>query len=486
MLKHQHKFAILKYAKGNIWLLIIPLVRGLFLLRTDFYHWFKMVYMDIFVIAIVFVLAWLKWYCVRYEITKKGIYVKTGLLFRKEYAIRYASVSCIAFHQTLLLRPLKVVRIFIDTNNYLVEKKHSKSEIILFVSETDYSQIYKNIPATNSESKTIFQASKRAIFFYSMFFSSTIPSLVYMASFIIQCSRIVGEKIEMKFLSVVNELTESLRIFYDKVTATIVVLVLIIASGWFVSVAVKIMRRTNFKISRCGGSILIENGLFDYWKYYVKYSSINCVEIQQNLLMKTTGIMSVNINCAGYGKRKDELPVFIPMTTKKQAILMMRKLLPDFTLSNIKLRTKRTYIMAYVWLPAALIIGVAVSVAMLSRTATWGSAAGFVGIMLEIPLMYLLTVRIVAKICAGIGVNDNSLTVSCCKGVRLCTAIVPKDRIAYIKIRRTFFQRVSGCCDVIVYARGGHVRGYRVRGIVLTEALWLVENYDKMCQNAHL
>ena len=142
--------------------------------------------------------------------------------------------------------------------------------------------------------------------------------------------------------------------------------------------------------------------------------------------------------------------------------------------------------MAYVWLPAVLIIGVAVSVAMLSRMPTWGSAAGFVGIMLEIPLMYLLAVRIGAKIFAGIGVNDNSLTVSCCRGARLCTAIVPKDRIAYIKIRRTFFQRVGGCCDVIVYARGGHARGYRIRGIVVSEALWLVENYDKMCQNAHL
>ena len=141
--------------------------------------------------------------------------------------------------------------------------------------------------------------------------------------------------------------------------------------------------------------------------------------------------------------------------------------------------------MAYVWLPAVLIIGVAVSAAMLSSMAMWDSAAGFVGIMLEIPLMYLLTVRIVAKICAGIGVNDNSLMVSYCRGVRLCTAIVPKDRIAYIAIRRTFFQRVGGCCDVIIYARGGHARGYRVRGIVLTEALWFVENYDKMCQNSH-
>lgn len=485
-MKHQHRFAILKYAKGNIWLLIIPLVRGLFSLRTDLYNWLKMAYMDIIVITVVFVLAWLKWYCMRYEITKKGIYVKTGLLFRKEYAIRYASVSCITFHQSLLLKPLKAVRIFINTNNYLVEKKHSKSEIILFVSEIDYSQIYKNIPAENSEKKIIFQASKREILFYSMVFSSAIPSLAYMVAFIIQCSRVVGEKIEIRFLSVVNELTESLRNFYDKVTATIVVLVLIIATGWLVSVAIKIMRRINFKISRCGGQILIENGLLDYWKYYVKYSSVNSVEIQQNLLMKIAGIMSVNINCTGYGKRRDELPVFIPMTTKRQAMRMMKELLPDFTLSNIMLRTKRTYIMAYVWLPAVLIIGVAVSVAMLSRMPTWDSAAGFVGIMLEIPLMYLLAVRIGAKIFAGIGVNDNSLTVSYCRGARLCTAIVPKDRIAYIKIRRTFFQRVGGCCDVIVYARGGHARGYRIRGIVVSEALWLVENYDKMCQNAHL
>ncbi|MBQ8903531.1 MAG: PH domain-containing protein, partial [Oscillospiraceae bacterium] len=240
-------------------------------------------------------------------------------------------------------------------------------------------------------------------------------------------------------------------------------------------------RHLNFQVSKYCENIMIENGQFSSWKYYVKYSSINSVDIRQNLMMKILRIMSVHINCSGYGNRKNEQSVFVPMTKKSNALATMKALVPDFTLCNIQVKSKRTY-MTYVWLPAVLVIGVAVAINVFCKIAyRWDDAVWFMGIMLEVPLVYLLAVQIGAKISTGFGVSDKTVMLSCCRATHFHTVIVPKDRIAYIKIRRTIFQRVSGCCDVIVYVKGGHKRGYRVRGIILSEALRLVKSYDKMC-----
>jgi len=481
MMKLQHKIAVLKYIKGNIWLLIIPLLRGLFSLKVDFYHWLKMAYVDIIFILLVLGSAWLRWRFVKFEIREKGIYVKKGVAFQREFILPYSAISCAIFHCPFLLRPFRAVKIFLETESCSGMKKHKNADATLIVSETDYTQIYQIIPNKLSDNKTTYRASRKEIILFSMFFSSTIPGLVYLGTFFIQSSRIVGEKIKLQFFSVVNELTETVEKFTEDVTAIAVVVVIIIAVGWSMSFVIKAARHFHYKICKCGKSIYIENGYFYNWKYYVNYSRINAVDMRQNLLMKIAKIMSVHINCAGYGKRKNELAVFVPMTTKKRAMKIMEELLPNFTPSNNLLRTKKSYIIAYIWLPLILIVGVVIATVVMCRVAyEWNNAVRFIGVMFEVPLIYFLAVRLMAKISTGIGVSDKAVTVSYCRATQFHTVIVPKEQIAYIKIHRTFLQCASGCCDVTVYTRGERVIGHRVRGIVFAEAIWLVENYDKM------
>lgn len=481
MLKRQHRFAMLKYIKGNIWLLIIPIVRGLISLKSDFYSWFKMTYMDIFVIIVVFALAWLKWYRVQFEFSEKGIYVKKGVVVKSEFFVPYSVISCVVVYQSILMRAFKIVKINIETETCSGQKRQKKKEIFLIVSEIDYSQIYKNIPINCSNKKIEYHALKKDIVIYSMCFSSVIPGLIYIGSFIIQGKKIVGEKIEIEFLSVVNELTDSLKKFTEDISAIILTLLIIIAVGWFISFILKLIRYSNFKICRLEKNILIENGHFSNWKYYVNSSSVHSVEIRQNLIMKLAKKMSLYVNCAGYGEQKNEQPIFVPMTTKKRGMGILKELLPDFTKSNNMLTTKRA-LLGYIWLPLILVVGVAVVTAVLcTNFYNWAETIQFAGIMLEIPLVYFLAVQIVAKVSTGIGVSDRAVTMSYCRAAHFHTVIVLKERIAYIKIRRTFFQRASGCCDVIVYTGGRCVKTHRMRGIIFKDAEKLVENYDKTC-----
>ncbi|MBQ7981165.1 MAG: PH domain-containing protein [Oscillospiraceae bacterium] len=451
-------------------------------MKFDFYHWVKDTYMDIIVILIIFGSAWLRWFFVQFEIQEKAIYVRKGVLLQSEYALPYSVISCAAYYRPFLLRPFKAVKIILDSDSYRRSEAGKKADVVLIVSEIYYSQIYKNIPNGFEAAEMNFRASKKELLLFSMLFSSTLPGIIYLGTFFVQGSRIVGEKIEMRIFSAVNDVTEVLRIFDEGVTPLAVALLMIISGGWLLSFIINLLRHLCFEIRWHGSNITIENGFFSRWKYYVNSSKINYVDLRQNLLMKAVEVMSVHVSCTGYGKGKNELPVFVPVTTRRRVMNVIKSMLPDFTPSNILLKTKKSYVMVYVRLPLILVFGTAIAAAELEKNfPEWGSAVKFLGMMLEIPLVYLLAVKIAAKISTGIGVSRTALTIRYCKAYRFHTVIVPKGRIAYIKIRRTLFQRVSGCCDVVIYTRGESVRAHRVRGIMFADVDKLVNDCDKMC-----
>ena len=54
-MKKQHPIALLQYTTKNFWLLLIPLLRGLFSLDVDFYSWLSGAYLDVLVILVILV-----------------------------------------------------------------------------------------------------------------------------------------------------------------------------------------------------------------------------------------------------------------------------------------------------------------------------------------------------------------------------------------------------------------------------------------------
>ncbi len=485
-MKRQHKIAILKYTKGNFWLLLFPLIRGLAAMKFDLYHWIKGAYKDIIAIMLVFGLAYFRWWFVRFEIKEKEIYVRKGVIFRSKFSLPYSVISCAVCCKPFLFRPIKAVKIFLDTDSHSISKKRKNADVALVVSETEYLQIYNKMPSESTNMKIGYQASKKDLIIFSLLFSSTLSGIIFMGTFFIQGSRLVGERLEQEFFSAVNSVTETVKIVAKEATPFSVALTMIIGAGWLLSFVRNLLRHTRFAIYRRKDNIIVENGCLSHWKYYVNYSRIHYADLRQNLLMKIAKIMSVHVSCTGYGKSKNEIPVFVPVTTRRRVMSTLEMMLPDFTQSNITIKPKRTYLMAYIWLPLVLSIGVPVAMAVLSRNfPEWSGAVKFLGAMLEVMSVYLLAVKAAAKLTSGIGIDRDTLTVKYCRAYRFHTLIVPKGRVAYIKIRRTPFQRVSGCCDLIIYTKGERAAKHRVKGILFAEAENLAKYYDETGNNAH-
>lgn len=475
MIRRQHKIVILKYVTGKFWLLLFPVLRGLFTLRYDFHYWLKGAYLDIIVILLMLSSAIIKWYFVRFEADKKGIYVRKGVLLRREFRLCFSQISSARFYSPLLFRPFKAVECSVCTDCCRVKKGETRSDCILVVSETDYLQIYNNLTIENFDAKTSYKTSEKEVLIFSMLFSSTLSGTVYLGTLIVQGGKIVGEKIEMNFFSAVSNVTETVKFMADGTVPFSSALIMLIAGGWLLSFVINVFRHMHFEMRRFGRGFEVKNGYFSRWKYYVNYSRINCVDLHQSLIMKSAKIVSVHISCAGYGKGRNGQSVFVPVTTRKRAAAAVEGLLSDFTQSNNLVGAKQ----AYVWGPMAAAAGVLIASKLLSSIfPEWKSAVNFFGAMLEVLFLYLIAVRITARLTTGMGVSREALTLRYCKGFRFHTVIVPKARIAYIKIRRTLFQRAGGSCDVIVYTRGERAREYRVKGIAFKEGKNLVLHYD--------
>lgn len=476
----QHKIAILKYTTKNFWMLLIPLVRGLIAVGFDVYNWLRGAYWDIIVILLMIGFAVLRWNFTKFNIGEKEIFVTKGIFVRRSFSIPYSAIACASAVRSVWMRPIRAVTIALDSDSHAAVGKREKADVELIVKFTDYTKIYNYIPSKSTNAKITYKASMANLIFFSVVFSSTLSGIIFLGTLFIQGSKIVGDQLEEQFITAVSDVTAVMRKIISGVTPAAAALTLIIALGWAFSFFSNLLRHLNFRIKRCGNNITVKNGFFSKWKYYVNISKVNCADLRQNLLMKICRVMSVHVNCTGYGKSKNEIPVFVPITTKKRVMSSMRMTLPSFTLSNISYRPKPFYIMPFIWLPlAAALLFPAAAVAAAHFFPDWLGMVKFLLIMAEIPSLYMLTVKMTAVFTTGIGVGSDTLTLKYCRFSQFHTIIIPKSRIAYVRLTRTIFQCMSGTCDIWVYSRGERASKHRIRGIDAKSAEELLGLADK-------
>ena len=479
-MNHQHKIAILKYTTMNFWLLLIPLVRGLIAMNFDFYTWLQGAYWDILAILLMIGLAVFRWWNICYEIREEGIFVRDGLFLRNEYLIPYKIVACVSAKRSMWLRPFGAVTVSVDSDSRSAANKRGGADVELILPLKDYRALYNGIPRESSSMKITYHASRGNLILFSFVFSSTLSGVIFIGTLFIQGGRILGSQLEGMFLTAVSDVTQAVQTIIKGVTPFAVALTLVIAVGWGMSFVSNLLRHINFRIKRYGENIFVENGFFSRRKYYINYSRINYADLRQNLLMKICKVMSVHASCTGYGKEKNGIPVFVPVTTRNRVMDSMRLILPKFTVNSISIKTKKSYIIAFVWVPVFLaaafpLLGAAAE-AMFPH---WESIIRFLVIMGEIPSVYLLIVKICAKFTTGIGFGDGMVTLKYCRFFQFHTVIVPRSKIVYVRLSQTIFQRFSDVCDVFVYTRGERASKHRVRGISRTEAEKFADLYSR-------
>lgn len=448
--KHSHPINIFEHTSRFLILLLFPLLRALatlFLTRGDLYSWLRGAWFDILTLLLIVGLGVLGWFQYVYCLTEEGIYLRKGILIVKRRFIPYAKLSVIAIERPWYLLPIHAVRVSADTDGGLPTTPDF--EITIRKNEVEPLVELANRPFVNySEIKRVYLPKNFYIAVLSFIASNSLTGVLFVSTFISGAGKVLGEKFETQMMQQITSLAQLLAFGIPPVAA---ILAFVILGGWLVSFVMNLIRHLRFSAARQAGSLEIKSGLFTRREYHIAVRRINLIELRQTLMTRLFGFYSAFIHANGYGKRKDELSVLMPSGESYDMARNMELLLPEIPICRPTVRPKLRYLSRFLIPPVTWIAVI---------SALWliaylefdylGDVVLYIGLMAELPCIWYLFVKIFSFFHTGVGVSGDAYTFSYTYGYRIKTIAVPRGRVVKVTVRRSLFQIMSGCCDLVI------------------------------------
>ena len=467
-IRHQHPVKILKYSSKNLWLLLLPLARGLYATQLDvnkMYEWLKGSWFDILVVIFILATGYVRWYFSNFSIDKSGISSYSGVIVRATTYIPYKNISSVTAEYKFYLRPFRAVSVSINTNAGFF----GSVDMSVLMSYDDWREAQKklNFPASSENVKYIYKPRWFETVFFSLVFSNTISGVIYVVTFLLQTNNMVIKIIEKYFTDTVNQVTAK---YAKGIPPLIVGIVILIVAGWLLSFIINVLRYSGFIIRKDNNNLHIRTGVLTRRKHNIRLEKVNYVDLSQSLLTKLCSVVSLNVSCSGYGADKNEIPVFVPVMTRSQVQNTLKILLPDFSAfrsTDCESRPKPTTFFRYIWfgLVLSLIFPVAYFVISGLLKAEIKSFGLFLMIMAGIPCVMFLVAKITDFFTAGFTVSGNGLYLRYGSGFQFHNILASKEKLVRVRITQNPFQKISRTCDVTFNLCSESESGHKIRSL---------------------
>ena len=467
---HEHPLKILKYSAKNIWLLVFPLIRGIYTYHFDknwLYSWVKGAWFDIAVLGAILLFGFVRWYFSRIDFTAFELVHRDGVFLRVNTYIPFRNISSVTVERPLFMAPFRASKFRCDTragifrtvDMKLVVGQKTLDAIMLRMPDVDEVKKIKGIPQPNTLSVILF----------SVFFSSGFSGTVYLATFFMKGGDIAYNIIKRSL----DILTEGTAKITDKLvmkipTAAVFIGVFFISS-WLLSFIVNLFRYGRFSIDCDQNCMKVRYGIIERKEYRIKNSHINYTDLRQNLIMKALGAVAVNISCAGYGSSKNRLPVLLPVKPEKS---LGKNLQAIGVYSGIKNNydVPAGGIISYLMIPliaAALIIPSHDWFARLFPRIEELSL--FIAVMLEIPAVWFVIVKFVALMTSGVALYDDKIMIRCSNWTRFHSVVSEREKIVKLELEQNMLQRLSGRCALSIWFGGEEHKRYKIKAMNVSD-----------------
>ena len=168
---HEHPLKILKYSAKNIWLLIFPLLRGVYTYHFDknwLYSWVKGAWFDIAVLGAIIIFGFVRWFFSRIDFTQEELVHRDGVFVRVNTYIPFKNVSSVTIERPFYMAPFRAMRFRCDTRAGIFKTVDLK----LLVSKKTRNAIMHHMPDINENEKIngIPQPTSLSVLLFSVFF----------------------------------------------------------------------------------------------------------------------------------------------------------------------------------------------------------------------------------------------------------------------------------------------------------------------------
>ena len=473
MEKRTHPITILEFVYKYLYLLLIPVLRGLFYLLTtshDVYGWLSGAWMDLLVVAFILFASYLRWRFQFYRFDGQGLTVRKGILIRWTFTIPESAISTLAVEEPFFLRPFRAVHLLADTE----AGPFQRADCRLVLLKEDAYELLKEYGREHSHNPRLYRPRWTDIAFLSIIVSNTLTGVVFLATFFNKAGDILGEEFRRRLFDRLEGMA-SLLVFLPQTGA---ILALLFLGGWLVGFIRNFVRLIYFTVQREEGVLTIHSGWLTKRTYSCRVDAVNYLDYRQSILTRMMGLYTVFVQCVGYGKG-DVLAVLIPAADTRSCRRTMRMLLPEMTGRPRQIQPPHGSVIRYAMLPFAACLFVPAATAVVCRFFPgWRQLIVFLGVMLTLPFVWLLILRIMDRCTAGISVSSRQLTLRYSRGYVLHTVVIPRGRVNYVRLRSSIFQKWAGNCDVLVYTYGEWGHCHKIKNLRLQDARELLRLLD--------
>lgn len=458
--RRQHPIAILRYSFRYLFLLSVPLLRGLRYIKTPsgLYNWARGTWIDLVAILLLLVLPLLLWRERTYCLTDEGFILHRGLFLRRETFIPRRHISTLSVERPFFLRPLRAARIAIDTD----AGDRFRADFTITVSEQHAREILAERQRSNAPIQHRYRAHWAHIIVLSLLVSNSLSGVLILITAFYQSGRLLGEAYREQFVGNLTYAADYIRIIPR--TAALITLVLIL--GWGIAAARNLLRHLPFCVTRRPTLLAIRNGAFTRRDHLCTVSSVHYIDCRQTLLCKLLRLQIVFIHCIGYGKGRDSLSLLIPASPLSHAEEQTRRLLPEFRAQAVTIRPAPRSLLRYIAYPllGILLLYPASHIAA-ALFPLWRDILLHLTHIAYIPLAWASAVKILDRCTAGIGYGDGFVTLRYSRRLTLHTVTVSRNDIVSCRFRQSLFQRRRHTGDLIILTYSEDPRRHRVRNI---------------------
>ena len=440
---------------GIVFLLV--LVRGFVTaLEGGLSAWLLNAWADVSIVFVIFTLASLHWWLVRYSFDQETIAVKGGLLFSTDKKIPFEKICSVTCERPLFFRIFGVSRVRFDT----LSGTRKRADVSLTLPDKAAQEM---LGLFSNKDKKILTPSAPHIMTLSAFISDSLAGAGFAAISITRLGAVAGEELEQRLTNAIDNLLHLIPSGLPPIAKTAAAVVLF---GWLVEFSSNLIRYCNLTVIRDKSTLTVKGGALTKRSSRMKIEGISFVNIKQGLFTKLLGIYTAFVHSVGVGKKRGDITAIIPPNDLSAIRKNLEELLPEYKPLQFSLRPDKRAFLGFVadplWILIPLTLITALTVALTEiPTKILLSLATFV----SIPAAWWLLVRIVDLFSSGIGIDDNDVILRYSSFLKFNTVLIKRDNVISVKLRQSLFQRIGKRCDVFVYTKGETADRHRIRNV---------------------
>lgn len=319
-----HPIMIFSLMKPYLFVLVLPLIRALIQYITT-NQIDGLLNLEIIAFSLVLCIAILSYKAISVTVHDRYLTVKKGIIIKKYAKIELSRLSCIALRKNLLDYIFGSVDCAINTE----AGRPQKSDFSFKMYSKDTKRLFLMLYGKGERDIIRFSPTKIALLAATT--SSAFSGMLIGVPIVNQLGDLLGLALSDMFLSEINSISSKINTVFPPIVNTITI-VLLIAYGF--SVLVTFLKNVNFKLQTDNNSVEIKSGLIVRRHIIFKKSKINNICVEQNPLMRMAGRFSMRASIGGYGDKRGEKSVVVPIASYGGLQKELKRHFPELTVKG--------------------------------------------------------------------------------------------------------------------------------------------------------